>query len=147
MCWYSQSAADTSLAFGASRSGWWMNGKAFTILNTSFLSELSRIMAAKTRKKSVSLTDWGSNFLRRGRKPIYLKKNRKLHILWLWCQYFSRLRMRINNWKICHKPILAFYLKRLLLLVRTKSINENFVSRKLRPLLVFVIIMQRIFPS
>ena len=33
-----------------------MNGKAFTILNTSCLSELSRIMAAKTLKKSVSLT-------------------------------------------------------------------------------------------
>ena len=25
VCWYSQSAADTSLAFGALRSGWWMN--------------------------------------------------------------------------------------------------------------------------
>ena len=33
-----------------------MNGKTFTILNTSCLSELSRIMAAKTLKKSVSLT-------------------------------------------------------------------------------------------
>ena len=31
VCWYSQSAADTSHAFGASRSVWWMNGKAFTI--------------------------------------------------------------------------------------------------------------------
>ena len=50
VCWYSQSAAETSLAFGATRSGWWMNGKAFTILNTSCLSELSRIMAAKTLK-------------------------------------------------------------------------------------------------
>ena len=34
-----------------------MNGKTFTILNTSCLSELSRIMAAKTLKKSVLLTD------------------------------------------------------------------------------------------
>ena len=33
-----------------------MNGKTFTILNTCCLSELSRIMAAKTLKKSVSLT-------------------------------------------------------------------------------------------
>ena len=32
MCWYSESAADTSLAFGATRSGWRMNSKAFTIL-------------------------------------------------------------------------------------------------------------------
>ena len=35
VCWYSQSTTDTSLAFGATRSGWWMNGKVFTILNTS----------------------------------------------------------------------------------------------------------------
>ena len=48
--WYRQSAADTSLAFRTTRSGWWINGKAFTILNTSCLSELSRIMAAKTLK-------------------------------------------------------------------------------------------------
>ena len=34
-----------------------MNSKAFTIINTSCLSELSRIVAAKTLKKSVSLTD------------------------------------------------------------------------------------------
>ena len=32
--WYCQSAADTSLAFRASRSGWWKNGEAFAILQT-----------------------------------------------------------------------------------------------------------------
>ena len=69
LCWYSQSAAYTSLAFGATRSGWWMNGKAFTILNTSCLSELSRIMAAKTLKNPYR---WRTmRFSRRGRKPIY----------------------------------------------------------------------------
>ena len=36
-----------SLAFGTTRPGWWMNGKALKTLNTSCLSELSRIMAAK----------------------------------------------------------------------------------------------------
>ena len=34
-----------------------MNSKAFTILNTNCLSELSQIMAAKTLKKSVPLAD------------------------------------------------------------------------------------------
>ena len=34
-----------------------MNGKAFTILNKSCLSQLPRIMAAKTLKKTVLLTD------------------------------------------------------------------------------------------
>ena len=52
VCWYSQSAADTSLAFSATRSGWWINRKAFTILNTSCLSELSRIMPAITLTNS-----------------------------------------------------------------------------------------------
>ena len=52
VCWYSQSAVYTSLPFGATRSGWWMNGKAITILNTSCLSELSRIMAAKKKNKN-----------------------------------------------------------------------------------------------
>ena len=57
MCWYSQSAADTSLAFGATRSGRWMNGEPSRFSAQGSLSELSRIMAAKTLKKSVSLTD------------------------------------------------------------------------------------------
>ena len=32
--WYRESAADTSLVFRATRSGWWKNGEAFTILQT-----------------------------------------------------------------------------------------------------------------
>ena len=31
--WYRQSAADTSIVFCTTWSGWWMNGKAFIILN------------------------------------------------------------------------------------------------------------------
>ena len=86
VCWYSQSAADTSLAFGATRSGWWMNGKAFTILNTSCLSEFSRIMAAKTLKKSVSLIDNEVQTFLEGEENQHTKKiNRKLRIHWLWC--------------------------------------------------------------
>ena len=33
VCWYSQSATDTSLAFGATRTIWWMISKAFPVLN------------------------------------------------------------------------------------------------------------------
>ena len=40
----------TRHSFGATGPGWWMNGKAFTILNTSCFLGLSRIMAAKTPK-------------------------------------------------------------------------------------------------
>ena len=56
-----------------------------------------------------------------------------MHIQWLWCQHFSRLRMKIDNWEICHWPILAVYLKDFF--CRRKSIYENFVNWKLRPLL------------
>ena len=76
------------------------------------LSEPSWIMPAKTWK---NLYHWKTVrfqfFFRRERKPKYLKKNRKLCIQWLWCWHFSRLRMKIENLKICHWPILAIYLK------------------------------------
>ena len=58
-----------------------MNGKAFTILNTSFLSEFSRIMAAKTLKKSVSLIDNEVQTFLEGEENQHTKKiNRKLRI-------------------------------------------------------------------
>ena len=99
------------------------------------LSELSRIVAVKTLKKSVSLTDSEVQTFLEGEKTIYQKINRKLSIQWLWCWHFSRLRMKIVNWKICHWPILAVYLKDFFLSLKTKSINENFLNWKLRPLL------------
>ena len=74
VCWYGQSTAFTSLAFGATRSGWWINGKAFTILNTSCFSELSRIMAAKTLKNSVSLTDKEVQTFPEGKENRYTKR-------------------------------------------------------------------------
>ena len=75
-----------------------MNGKAFTIPNTRCLSELSRIMADKTPKKSVSLTD----------DDVQTRQNRQLEDLPL--ADFGRLP------------------ERLLLPVRTESINKNFVN-------------------
>ena len=83
--WYSQSAADTSLAFRTTRSGWWMNGKAFTISNPRFFFGIFRIKAAKNLKKSVLLTDSDVQTCLKGKKePKYEKKNRKLRIQWLW---------------------------------------------------------------
>ena len=51
------------------------------IVCKSFL-ELWRL---NTKKIHIAERLWGSNFLRRGMKPIHYKKNRKLHIQWLWC--------------------------------------------------------------
>ena len=50
-----------------------MSSKDFTILNTSCLSELSRIMAAKTLKKSVSLTDSEVQTFLKGEENQYTK--------------------------------------------------------------------------
>ena len=50
-----------------------MNGKAFTILKTSCLSELSRIMATKTLKKSVLLTDSEFQTFLEGEENQYTK--------------------------------------------------------------------------
>ena len=54
---------------------------------------------------------WRSNSPRKWRKPIYEKKNPKLHIQWLWLWHFSRLTTKIDSWKICRRPTLAVFLK------------------------------------
>ena len=74
VCWCSQSAAYTSLAFGATRSGWWMNGKSFTILNTSCLSELSQIMAVKTLKNPYRWQTMRFKLSWKGKKTIIPKE-------------------------------------------------------------------------
>ena len=55
-----------------------MNGKAFTIPDTSCLSELSQIMAAKTLKKSVSLTDSKVQTFLEGKKTNTVKEKPKI---------------------------------------------------------------------
>ena len=65
-CLYCQSVADTSLTFRATRSGWWMNGEAFTILNPRLFC---RIFLLKHRKMRIAYKQWCSNFPRRVRKP------------------------------------------------------------------------------
>ena len=44
--WYRQSAAETSFLFHTTSSGWWTNGKAFTIPNPRSFVEFFRFMAA-----------------------------------------------------------------------------------------------------
>ena len=128
--WYRQSAAGTSLAFGAAQSGWWMNSKAFTILNPRSFVEIFGLWLLKHWKIPIAYKQWRSNFPWRWRKPKY----EKWHFMWL--------RTKIDNSKIFYGPILAVYL----LSVRTNSKTENFVHRKLGPLFVFVVI-QRMFSS
>ena len=58
-----------------------MHGKAITILNTSCLSELSRIMAAKTLKKTASLTDSEVHTLIEGEENQYTQRKTESHVL------------------------------------------------------------------
>ena len=51
-CWH-------VFTFRATRSGWWMNGKAFTILNTRSFVKIFSDNGCQNTEKSVSLT--GSN--------------------------------------------------------------------------------------
>ena len=86
MClWYSQSAVDTSLAFRATRSGWWMNDEALTILNPWLFVRIFLDYGCLNTEKSVSLTDIDfQSFAKAVGKPKYLEKNRKLRIQRLW---------------------------------------------------------------
>ena len=89
------------------------------------LSRLSQNMAYKKwkKKKRSSKRQCRSEFPRRGSKTKY-------EVMYLtWVMVFLRLRRKINNWKIYHRPIVAVYMKILLLSVWKESITENFVKR------------------
>ena len=97
-----------------------MNGKAFTILNASCLLELSRVVAAKTLKKSVSLAD---NEV----QTFLVEKPKVTYSLALVLAFLSAE----NENRQLEDLLLADFgrlAERLLLSVRKKSINENFVN-------------------
>ena len=51
-----------------------------------------------------------SNFPRKGKKSkIWKEKPKITFLVALVMEFFSRLRTKIHNWKICHRPILAVY--------------------------------------
>ena len=105
-----------------------MNGRAFTILNTSCLSELSRIMVAKTLKKSVLLTDSEvQTFLERKKTNILKEKPKVTYSVALVLAFLSAEN---ENRQLEDLPLADFgrLPERLLPSVRTKSINENFVN-------------------
>ena len=61
-----KSAANSSLAFRATWSDWWMNSKAFTILNTRwFVGFYFGLWLPKHWKIRIALRQWRSNFPRR----------------------------------------------------------------------------------
>ena len=132
MYWYSKSATDTSLAFGATRSGWWMNGKAFTILDT--------------KKIRIADGQWGSNFPRREKKPIYKRKTESY--------VFSGFGVSISlglEWKSTTGRFVTSWFW--LFTWKTSSVGEDKVSKwefcklKITTIVDFVIIIQRIFYS
>ena len=132
----------------ATRSGWWMTGKAFATFNTwSFVGIFSDYMwRLKTLKNPYHLQKVKFKLSKKRKKTSLRKKNRELRIQWLWLRHFSRLRTKIDNWKICHKPIWPFTWK--ISSVGKDKVNEwEFCELKITPIAVFVIMIQRIFPS
>ena len=105
-----------------------MNGKAFTILNTSCMLQFSRILVAKTLKKSVSLTDCEvQTFLEREGNQRTKEKPKVAYSVALVLAFLSSEN---ENRQLEDLPLADFgrLPERLLLSVRTKSINENFVN-------------------
>ena len=95
----------------APRSGWRINGEAFTILNPpSFIGIFFGLRLLKHWKIRIAYRQRRSNFPKRERKTKERKINRKLRIQWLSWWHFSRLRTEIDIGKVCHKQILAIYL-------------------------------------
>ena len=68
-----------------------------------------------------------------------LNKNRKLRIQSLWKWHFSRLKTKIDNWKICHRPILAVYLKDFSV-GKDQISNWEFCVLKITPIIWFCIV-------
>ena len=135
VCWYSQPAADTSPAFGATRSGWWMNGKAFTIPNTRVVCRnFLGLWRLKNWKIRIADRQWSSNSSIRGKTNTQKQKPKVTYSMALVLTFFAAEN---ENRQPEDLPLTDFgrLPERLLLSVRTKSINENYVNWKLRPLL------------
>ena len=94
-------------------------------------------MAAKTLKKSVSLTDNEVQTFQEGEKTNILKEQPK--VAYSVALVLAFLSAENENRQLEDLPLADYgrLPERLLLSVRTNSINENFVNRKLRPLLFF----------
>ena len=75
MCLISPISCWTSLAFRATRSGWWMNSETFTIFNpSSFVGIFFVDGYLNTKKIRIALRQWRSNFLGRGRRQNMERK-------------------------------------------------------------------------
>ena len=108
-----------------------MNGKAFTILNTSCMSELSQIMVAKTLKNPYHSQTVRVKLSSNGKKTNILKeKQQKKSDVLTVALVLAFLLAENENQQQEDLPLADFghLPERLLLSVRTKSINENFVN-------------------
>ena len=125
-----------------------MNGKAFTILNTSNLSELSRVMVAKKQKRFLSLIDGEVQTILEGEENHSIKKKKTesyvfsgfgvgISLGWEWKSTTGRFatgRFRPFTWKTSF--------------VSKDKVNKwEFFKLKITIIVDFVIMIQRIFSS
>ena len=146
--WYRKSAADTSLAFRATQSGWWMNSEACTILNPrSFAAIFSDYGCQNTEKSVLPRESDVQTFLEgEENQNTKWKWNERPKVVYPVALVMAFLAAENENWQLEYLPQADFsrVLKRFHLLIRTKSITKNFLNWKLGPLFVFVV-FQRIF--
>ena len=145
--WYRQSAAERHSPFAPlSQVDEWTAKPSWFSVQGSF-SELPRIMAAKTLKKSVSLTDSDVQTFLEGEENQYTKRKTESYVFsgfgvgmsrgWEWKLTTGRFtlgRFRPFTWKTSS--------------VGKDKVNKwEFCKFKITPIDVFIIKIQRIFPS
>ena len=96
---------------------------------------------SKRWKKSVSLTDSDDQTPRRGRKPKYAKKKPKVTNSVALVMAFPSAVKETRRKEDLPQADFSDVPESCLLLVRTKSMTENFVYWKLRPPFVFVMLL------
>ena len=108
---YRQSAADTSLAFRVTLSGWWMNGKAFTILNPRLFAEMfSEYGCWNYWKILIANRQWRLKFSTSGRKPNHERRTRRVNTTKLLqethpCIYPTRTSCEIKKYGVWLLPL------------------------------------------
>ena len=121
--------------------------KAFTILSRRCFSELSRIMAAKTLKKTVSLTDNEVKTFLEEEENQYAKRKTEscvfsgfgvsISLGWEWKSTIGRFATG-RYWPFTWKTSSVG---------KDKDNKWEFCKSKITTIVVFVIMIQRIFPS
>ena len=129
-------AANTSLAFCANRSGWLMNDQGLQHSQSMVVCRnLRGLWVLKHWKIRIVYRQWCSNFLRWRRAKIR-NENPKVTYLLALVKVVLVAENENDSWKICQRPLLAIYLK-ISSVGKDKVNNLEFCILKITPIFVF----------